>query len=158
MGQDVAKDRNLDIGEGREDPRDPLDTSEGQGWASAYRAAEVNLLGSVHIEYLRPVPIRGNKHNFSQAVALRARLCPRQDTQNILQLFALGINNMAQGKLFHSDGSDDHCQGFFPSPAKRPRHIICPGQASGSGVTGRFQPHKIERRQGVPCHTTPSRT
>ena len=43
-----------------------------------------------------------------------ARLCPRQDTQNILQLFALGINNMAQGKLFHSDGSDDHCQGFFP--------------------------------------------
>ena len=41
MGQDVAKDRNLDVGEGKEDPRDLLDTAEGQGWASAYRAAEV---------------------------------------------------------------------------------------------------------------------
>ena len=35
-------------------------------------------------------------------------LRPRQGTKNILQLLALGIEDMAQGKLFHSDGGNDH--------------------------------------------------
>ena len=42
-----------------------------------------------------------------------AGLRPRQGAQNVLQLLTFGVNNMAQSKLFHGDGSDDHRQGFF---------------------------------------------
>ncbi len=61
-----------------------------------------------------------------------ARLRPRQRPQNILQFLTLGIEDMAQSRLLHGDGGDDHGQGLFTGHVRsvggegRHRHMKTP--------------------------------
>ena len=84
--------------------------------------------------------------NRQYVLRLRGGTCAWQCSQDVLQFFTLGVEDMTQGKLFHSDGCDNHVQSFIPChvrPASgkgRHRHIqnsiVRPGGA-GTKMRGR---------------------
>ena len=138
MEPDPGRDRytagsRADRGGGREDtPADPAQAwACGGGWG---KRAECQYM--IQLVFQQHLILRHCLHKSCDAFVDRQYVLgtgtgagARQCSQDILQFLTLSVEDMAQGKLFHRDGCDNHGQSFLPGhirPAvgkRRHRHI-----------------------------------